>query len=70
MSLDSLDIIPFQNNTKLNVEIPGSKSISNRSLILSVLNYGKVNLKGILESDDVNIMIVAKKIGRKNRKRK
>lgn len=64
MTLDSLDIIPFQNNTKLNVEIPGSKSISNRSLILSVLNYGKVNLKGILESDDVNIMIVAlKKLG-------
>ena len=59
MSSDSLDIIPFRNNAKINVEIPGSKSISNRALILSVLNYGKVNLKGILESDDVNIMIVA-----------
>ena len=64
MSSDSLDIIPFRNNAKINVEIPGSKSISNRALILSVLNYGKVNLKGILESDDVNIMIVAlKKLG-------
>ena len=64
MSSDSLDIIPFRNNAKINVDIPGSKSISNRALILSVLNYGKVNLKGILESDDVNIMIVAlRKLG-------
>ena len=75
MSSDSLDIIPFRNNAKINVEIPGSKSISNRALILSVLNYGKVNLKGILESDDVNIMIVALmklgvKIERENKNRR
>lgn len=54
-----LDIIPFQKNSKVSVDVPGSKSISNRALILAVLNKGTITLSGILKSDDVNIMISA-----------
>ena len=57
MKCDLLDIIPFKNKRNLCVNIPGSKSISNRALILSVLNNGPVQLSGILDSEDVQIMI-------------
>ena len=57
MSCDSLDIIPFKNKNRLQVNIPGSKSISNRALILAVLNNKPVKLNGILKSEDVEIMI-------------
>ena len=64
MAIDSLDIIPFNNSSELYVNIPGSKSISNRALILSVLNKNDVKINGLLKSDDVEIMITAlKKLG-------
>ena len=53
MKSDLLDIIPFKNRNNLRVSIPGSKSISNRALILAVLNDGPVRLSGILNSEDV-----------------
>ena len=57
MKSDLLDIIPFKIRNNLRVSIPGSKSISNRALILAVLNDGPVRLSGILNSEDVQIMI-------------
>ena len=64
MAIDSLDIVPFNNSSELYVNIPGSKSISNRALILSVLNKNDVKINGLLKSDDVEIMITAlKKLG-------
>ena len=59
MNDEFIDIIPFNNKAKCEVEIPGSKSISNRALILAVLNEREVELKGILKSEDVDIMIAA-----------
>ena len=59
MNDDFIDIIPFNNKNKCKVEVPGSKSISNRALILAVLNDGVVQLNGILQSEDVDIMLVA-----------
>ena len=59
MNDEFIDIIPFNNKVKCEVEIPGSKSISNRALILAVLNESEVELKGILKSEDVDIMIAA-----------
>ena len=59
MSIDSLDIVPFNNTSEIYVNIPGSKSISNRALILSVLNKKDIKLHGLLKSDDVKIMITA-----------
>ena len=61
MPKDFIDIVPFENVSKLKIDIPGSKSISNRALILSVLNDGIVKLHRILKSDDVDIMISALK---------
>ena len=62
MNDDFIDIIPFSNKNKCKVEVPGSKSISNRALILAVLNDGVVELNGILHSEDVDIMLVALKL--------
>ena len=59
MPKEFIDIVPFENVSKLKIDIPGSKSISNRALILSVLNDGIVKLRRILKSDDVDIMISA-----------
>ena len=62
MNDDFIDIIPFSNKNKCMLEVPGSKSISNRALILAVLNDGVVKLNGILHSEDVDIMLDALKL--------
>ena len=59
MNDDFLEIVPFSNNAHFQLEVPGSKSISNRALILAVLNTNEVELQGILDSKDVNIMMDA-----------
>ncbi|MGL5089170.1 MAG: 3-phosphoshikimate 1-carboxyvinyltransferase [Cetobacterium sp.] len=45
----------------INIDIPGSKSITNRALILSALSGKNVILKNILLSDDTKYMIKALK---------
>ncbi|BBA85165.1 3-phosphoshikimate 1-carboxyvinyltransferase [endosymbiont of Sipalinus gigas] len=44
------------------VNLPGSKSISNRALLISALTNEKTILSNILDSDDVNYMISSLKI--------
>lgn len=41
------------------VALPGSKSISNRTLLLAALARGTTTLTGLLESDDTRVMLVA-----------
>ncbi|MFN0184375.1 MAG: bifunctional 3-phosphoshikimate 1-carboxyvinyltransferase/cytidylate kinase [Aquabacterium sp.] len=41
------------------VSLPGSKSISNRLLLLSALSEGQTELPGLLDSDDTRVMLVA-----------
>ncbi|MGL5176350.1 MAG: 3-phosphoshikimate 1-carboxyvinyltransferase [Cetobacterium sp.] len=48
-------------NFNVTVDIPGSKSITNRALILSALSGKNVTLKNILLSDDTKYMIEALK---------
>ena len=61
MSCDSLDIIPFKNKNKIQVNIPGSKSISNRALILAVLNNKPVKLNGILKLiNSLKVLVLSK----------
>ena len=61
---ESLLIKPFTYPCNARVELPGSKSISNRSLILSVMTDSEVVLTNILDSEDVNLMQNAlKKLG-------
>src|SRR6185369_10028249 len=38
------------------VALPGSKSISNRSLLLAALSSGETRLRGLLDADDVDRM--------------
>ncbi|MGL4955471.1 MAG: hypothetical protein ACRC4Y_08365, partial [Cetobacterium sp.] len=48
-------------NFNVTVDIPGSKSITNRALILSALSGKNVTLRNILLSDDTKYMIEALK---------
>ncbi len=41
------------------VWVPGSKSISNRALVLAALARGRSRLRGVLDSDDTRVMIRA-----------
>ena len=54
-----LDIAPFVRECDTIIRVPGSKSISNRALILAALCTGKVTLEGMLKSEDVDLMIEA-----------
>jgi 3-phosphoshikimate 1-carboxyvinyltransferase len=38
------------------VTVPGSKSISNRALLISALARGQSRLRGVLDSDDIRVM--------------
>jgi len=60
MSLaDPLPIIPFTRPCTGSVTLPGSKSITNRALILGALADGPVTLHGALFSRDTRIMVAA-----------
>src|SRR5690606_2729140 len=41
------------------VDLPGSKSISNRALLLAALSLGQTRLDGLLDSDDTRVMLAA-----------
>lgn len=54
-----LAILPFKNPISGSLDLPGSKSITNRALIIAALCDGPVTLKGALFSRDTHIMIEA-----------
>lgn len=54
-----LDIVPFTGKIQSEVVLPGSKSISNRALILAALSRGTVSLENMLFSRDTEIMMTA-----------
>lgn len=41
------------------LQLPGSKSISNRALLLAALAQGQTRLEGLLHSDDTRVMMAA-----------
>lgn len=58
MALPSLiEIVPPSNPQPVRITIPGSKSITNRALILAALAHGETTLKGALWSEDTEIMV-------------
>lgn len=58
MSLpDSIEILPLQKPVRTEITVPGSKSITNRALILAALAQGEVTLQGALWSEDTQIMV-------------
>ncbi len=56
---DPLPITPLDRPVNAVVELPGSKSITNRALILAALAEGVSTLQGALDSDDTRYMAEA-----------
>ena len=54
---DFAEITPVSHPVSGSVRPPGSKSITNRALILAALAGGRSTLTGVLESTDTRVMI-------------
>src|SRR5580692_7245857 len=61
---DLIEIVPLKEPVRAEITVPGSKSITNRALILAALAEGEVTLTGALWSEDTQIMTEAlRKLG-------
>jgi len=59
-----LPVIPFTRPARGDVGIPGSKSLTNRALLLAALCHSRVDLSGALFSEDTELMVEAlRKLG-------
>jgi 3-phosphoshikimate 1-carboxyvinyltransferase len=56
--VDALEIAPIE-RVRGTVRLPGSKSISNRTLLLAALADGETHVRDVLESDDTGHMLAA-----------
>ena len=54
----SLDLAPVTHASGT-IALPGSKSISNRALLLAAMATGPTRLRGLLDADDVDRMLDA-----------
>ncbi len=54
---DLIEIVPLDKPVRAEITVPGSKSITNRALILAALADGEVTLEGALWSEDTRIMV-------------
>lgn len=50
--MDRYEVKKLRHPVNLELEVPGSKSITNRALFLAALSEGKTHLKGVLFSED------------------
>jgi 3-phosphoshikimate 1-carboxyvinyltransferase len=57
-SVNSL-LLPVARQAQGSMDLPGSKSISNRVLLLAALSMGETVIEGLLDSDDTRVMIKA-----------
>ena len=57
--MSSVELIPLSSPVHAEVVVPGSKSITNRALVLAALGAGVTELRGALWSDDTEIMVAA-----------
>ncbi len=54
---DLIEIVPLDKPVRAEITVPGSKSITNRALILAALADGETILRGALWSEDTQIMV-------------
>jgi 3-phosphoshikimate 1-carboxyvinyltransferase len=54
---DLIEIVPLDKPVRAEITVPGSKSITNRALILAALADGEITLTGALWSEDTQIMV-------------
>jgi 3-phosphoshikimate 1-carboxyvinyltransferase len=52
-----IEIVPLTSSVQAEITVPGSKSITNRALILAALANGKTALQGALWSEDTQAMV-------------
>jgi len=52
-----IEMVPLEGRFRAEVVVPGSKSITNRALILAALANGETTLSGALWSDDTQVMV-------------
>ncbi len=52
-----LTVTPLLQAAKARVRVPGSKSLTNRALIVAALAEGHSTLSGALDSDDTRVMV-------------
>ena len=58
MSLpDLIEIVPLTQPVRAEITVPGSKSITNRALVLAALGEGETTLLGALWSEDTQVMV-------------
>lgn len=56
---DIIEIVPLTKPVRAEITVPGSKSITNRALILAALADGETTLRGALWSEDTEVMTAA-----------
>src|ERR1019366_2971863 len=54
---DLIEIVPLEKPVRAEITVPGSKSITNRALILAALGEGETTLQGALWSEDTEVMV-------------
>jgi 3-phosphoshikimate 1-carboxyvinyltransferase len=54
---DLIEIVPLEKPVRAEITVPGSKSITNRALILAALGEGETTLQGGLWSEDTEVMV-------------
>jgi 3-phosphoshikimate 1-carboxyvinyltransferase len=54
---DLIEIVPLDKPVRAEITVPGSKSITNRALILAALADGETTLRGALWSEDTQVMV-------------
>src|SRR6266496_3157644 len=54
---DLIEILPLDKPVRAEITVPGSKSITNRALVLAALAEGETTLQGALWSEDTQVMV-------------
>jgi 3-phosphoshikimate 1-carboxyvinyltransferase len=52
-----IEIVPLAHPVRAEITVPGSKSITNRALVLAALGEGETTLNGALWSEDTQVMV-------------
>src|SRR5436190_14714241 len=56
---DLIEIVPLEKPAAAEISVPGSKSITNRALVLAALAEGATTLRGALWSEDTQVMALS-----------
>ena len=54
---DLIEIVPLGKPVRAEITVPGSKSVTNRALVLAALGEGETTLLGALWSEDTQVMV-------------